>query len=264
MLKFWMSVTNFILSGQEFCGFGKNKLTLRQIKKAVMSIAEYDNHQKYFPMNKIKTIIVDDHRMFRLGVKGMLAEHADIAVVGEASSGEELFTLLAKTAADIVLLDIIMPGLSGVDTSRRLRSEYPELKILILSSENSRAIINELVDIGVEGFISKQLGGGGDELVSAIRAIISGLEYFGKDIMEVLYGVYVSKKESGLPELTPMEREIVALCGKGLVSKEIADHLNISFRTVDKHKNNIFRKLGINNTRELLKYAIRVGIVNVV
>jgi len=215
-------------------------------------------------MVKTNIIIVDDHKMFRMGIKLMLAEYEDIEVVGEASNGNELLQMLEKTKPDLVLLDIIMPdGMDGIETARRLNNNYPDIKILMLSSENSRDVINELINIGINGFISKKACDGGAELANAIRSVVSGLEYFGRDITQILYSVFVSRKAAGMPELTAREKEIIALCREGLQSKEIADRLIISTRTVDTHKNNIFRKLGINNTVELVRYAMKAGIINV-
>ncbi|MDR1723958.1 MAG: response regulator transcription factor [Tannerella sp.] len=213
-------------------------------------------------MVKTSIIIVDDHKMMRMGMKLMLAKFDDMVVVGEASHGDELLQLLETTKPDLVLLDIIMPdGLDGIETARRLCKDYPDIKILMLSSENSRDTINELIDIGIHGFISKKACDGDVELPNAIRSVVSGHGYFGRDITQILYSVFVSKKAAGMPELTIREKEIIALCREGLQSKEIADRLMISVRTVDTHKNNIFRKLGINNTVELVRYAMKTGII---
>ncbi|MDR1779105.1 MAG: response regulator transcription factor [Tannerella sp.] len=213
--------------------------------------------------NLINVILVDDHRMFRAGIKSLLSLHPDICVSGEADSGEELLELLKTQTPDVVLLDVIMPGIDGVETTQRIKRDFPETKILIVSSENQRGTINELVNLDIQGFITKQACNSSEELGQAIRSIASGLTYFGKDITQILYSVYVSRKEAGMPELTSRETEIIALCRSGLQSKEIANRLNIEPRTVETHKNNIFRKLGINNTVEMVQYAIKAGIIRV-
>ena len=213
----------------------------------------------------ITAILVDDHELFRLGVKTAIESHyPDICIAGEAESGEAFFRLLETTAADIVLLDIILPDMSGVEIARRLKKEHPALKILAISSENTAAVTEALLDLGIDGFISKRMSGI-DDLVNAVRSIMSGFEYFGKDISDIIYRIYVSKKKTAeaTAEFTEQERKIIELCRDGLPSKHIADLLCISPRTVDNHKNNIFRKLGINSTVEMVQYAMKNGIIRV-
>jgi DNA-binding NarL/FixJ family response regulator len=211
----------------------------------------------------INIILVDDHALFRLGIKGaLMALRNEICIVGEADSGKAFFSLLETTQADIVLLDVMLPDMTGIEIARRLRKERPEIKILVLSAENTHDVVRELLNIGIEGFISKRQGAG-DDLKEAIFAIASGLEYFGKDIAPLIYDIFVSKKKSTeLAVFTDREKEVIALCRDGLLSKEIADRLNLSPRTVDSHKNNIFKKLGINNTVEMVQYALKHGIIN--
>jgi DNA-binding NarL/FixJ family response regulator len=212
----------------------------------------------------INIILVDDHALFRLGVKGALMSLRDeICIVGEADCGKAFFSLLETTQADMVLLDIVLPDLTGIEIARRLRKEHPEIKILALSAENTHDVVRELLDIGIEGFISKRQGAE-DDLPEAIFSIASGLEYFGKDIASLIYDIFVSKKKSTefAVLFTDREKEIIALCRDGLLSKEIAERLNISPRTVDSHKNNIFKKLDINNTVEMVQYALKHGIIN--
>ena len=213
----------------------------------------------------ISIILVDDHELFRLGVKTAIeSRHPDIRIAGEAESGEALFRLLETTAVDLVLLDIILPDMSGVEIARRLKKERPELKILAISSENTVTVTEALLDVGINGFISKRMGGV-DMLADAIRSIMSGFEYFGKDISDIIYRIYVSKKKTAeaTAEFTEQEKKIIELCRDGLQSKQIADRLCVSPRTVDNHKNNIFRKLGINSTVEMVQYALKNGIIRV-
>jgi len=213
----------------------------------------------------ISVIIVDDCELFRLGVRTALADyHRDICIVGEVETGEELFDLLPARAADLVLLDIILPDMSGIDITRRLKKEYPDLKILAISSENTTSVTASLLEADVDGFISKRMGGA-NVLVDAIRSVMSGFEYFGKDISDVIYRIYVSKTKSAgvTANFTEQEKKIIELCRDGLPAKLIADRLNISPRTVDNHKNNIFRKLGINSTGEMVQYALKNGIIRI-
>jgi two-component system response regulator NreC len=210
----------------------------------------------------IKVIICDDHKIFRVGVKYLLSGCEGISLEADAASGEELLAMLENISADIVLLDILMPGIGGIETARRLRRDYPGVKILVISSENTEEALRRLVETGIDGFISKQRSDR-SELAEAIRNISCGLEYFGSDLSALLYRVYVSIRKAADTKLefTPREHEIIDLCAKGLRSKEIADRLFISPRTVHAHKDHIFQKLGINSMKEVVKYALEHGIV---
>ncbi len=210
----------------------------------------------------IETIITDDHALFRMGIRAALNSTGDIHIAGEAASGEELFALLETVTPDVILLDILLPDTSGVDIARRLKAERPEIKILAVSAENGDQTVRSMVEIGIEGFISKAHGGP-EEIARAIRAVASGEEYFGGDISGIIYKIYVAKKDSGdaTPEFTEQERRIIEMSREGLPGKLIADRLCISPRTVDNHKRAIFRKLGINSTLEMVDYALRNGII---
>ncbi|MDR1722672.1 MAG: response regulator transcription factor [Tannerella sp.] len=215
----------------------------------------------------INVILVDDHVLFRIGIIGSLAGvYDDIRIVGEAGSGSELFKLLKTTEADVVLLDIMLPDMSGIEIARRLRAEYPLMKILVLSAENTADTVGALLDIGIEGFISKS-SGRVNEIGEAVHSIMNGLEYFGKDISAIIYKVYVARKMNPVssapkPEFTPREIEIISLCRDGLLGKDIANRLFISPRTVNNHKKNIFEKLGLHSTGEVVRYALKNKIIN--
>ena len=213
----------------------------------------------------IQVIIVDDHPLFRIGLKATFKDcHPDICVAGEADCGEALFKLLAKTTADLVLLDINLPDISGVEIASRLRRDYPAVKILVVSAENTSETIKSMLELGIDGFISKRKSGT-DELAEAVRTVMSGLEYFGRDISAIIYDVFVSKKKTTVVthEFTEREREIILACRDGLQCKEIATRLGISANTVNTHKNHIFSKLGINSTIEVVQYALKNGIIRV-
>jgi len=211
----------------------------------------------------IQVVLVEDHELFRLGVKtAIVSRHPDIHIVGEVESGVELFRLLESCSPDLILLDIVLPDMSGIEIARRLKIEKPDIKILILSSENSISVIQDLLSIGVNGFITKRLSNI-DILADAIRSIMNGFEYLGKDISDIIYRVYVSKRKTTeiSKDFTEQERKIIEYCRDGLQSKQIAAVLNVSTRTIENHKCNIFRKLGINNTVEMIQYAVKNGIV---
>ena len=214
----------------------------------------------------IHIINVDDHGAFRKAFQAMLkSEHPDIVVTGEAESGEALFSLLAAgTPADLVVLDINLPGICGAEVARRLHSGYPALKIIAFSGETSAESVDAMLEAGIDGFVSKQQGDF-DELTHAIRTVMSGTEYFGRDISSIMYSVYVSKKKTTevTNEFTVREREIILMCRDGLLNKEIADRLDVSINTVKTHKKRIYLKLGINNTMEMVQYAMKKGIIRI-
>jgi len=213
----------------------------------------------------IQVIVVDDHPLFRFGLKATIKNnYPDICVTGEADCGEALFRLVALSTADLVLLDINLPDINGVEIARRLRSNYPTVKILAVSAENTAETVKAMLEAGIDGFISKRQGDV-DELAEAIRTVMSGLEYFGRDISAIIYEVFVAKKKTTVvtSEFTEREKEIILACRDGLVCKEIAEKLGISTHTVNAHKNKIFSKLGINNTMEMVQYALKKGIIRI-
>jgi len=211
----------------------------------------------------IKIIIVDDHELFRLGIKKIIEKHhPDIKIVGDVSTGFNFFELLKTVSADIILLDILLPDISGIDIVKRLKVEYPDLKILAVSADNSAYTIKKMLNLGINGFITKRQGSI-DSLIDGIKSIMNGNDFFGKDISEIIHRIYITKKKTTdtTSEFTNQEKRIIDLCHKGLLAKEIADHLKISSRTVEKHKEKIFKKLGINNTLEMIQYAVKMGII---
>jgi DNA-binding NarL/FixJ family response regulator len=211
----------------------------------------------------IRIILVDDHNMFRMTLKMALSDIPDFQIMGDAESGSTFFTLLKTTPCDIVLLDINLPDMNGIEISCRLRKEYPAVKILAISCESDKEIVQSMLNNGIEGFVSKQIGGVHD-IVNAVRSIMNGYEYFGNDISKIIYQIYVAKKEDEeiISEFTDREKEIIKLCRDGLIAKEIADKLNISINTVRNHKTNIFQKLNINNTVEMVQYALKNKIIS--
>ncbi|MDR2972443.1 MAG: response regulator transcription factor [Bacteroidales bacterium] len=221
------------------------------------------NQQILQEIPNTKIIIVDDHELFLLGLRTAITNrHPDIEIVGEAQSGTVFFSLLKTTTADLVLLDIMLPDMSGIEIARRLKIEYPKIKILAISAEKSAATIEEMLKIGIEGFISK-LNSNPDILAVAVNTIMQGGEYFGSDISEIIHRIYIAKKKTTevTSEFSHKERQIIECCHEGMSSKQIADKLFISVRTVDWHKYNIFRKLGINSSLEMVRYAMKNGIL---
>ncbi len=216
-------------------------------------------------MKTVRIIIIEDHYLIRLGLRNtFLKEDFDlkVEVVGEAANAKQLYTILEEgLEADLLLLDIKLPDESGIEIAKRISIEYPYLKILILSAENSDEIIEQLLSVKINGFISK--GGTPKELFRAIDSVTDGFEYYGKDIATLMHNIKVARIDFDESQFTTKEIAVIKLAAKGLYSKEIADELDMSPKTVSVHKSNIFRKLGINNTAELVRYAIKMGFVRV-
>ena len=213
----------------------------------------------------INIILVDDHRLFRMQTKAIFQHSCpDFCVTGEAENGDALFALPSLDTADLVLLDINMPGIGGVEITQRLRRDYPSVKILAISGENSAKTIQAMLEAGINGFISKQHGDN-DELARAIRTVADDTEYFGRDVAAILFDVFVAKKKTSAAgnEFTGREREIIELCRDGFIAKQIADRLNIGTATVNTHKKRIFQKLDINSTMEMVQYALKNGIIRI-
>ncbi len=214
-------------------------------------------------MEKVKAIIVDDHFLVRVGLRNTLTSSGfgvDVEVVAEAASMAEFYDLLASGVdADIVLLDILLPDGSGLDIARRLCDERPDLKILILSAESSDEVIEQMMSINIGGFISK--GVTTAELSRAIDSVMDDVKYYGKDIARLMHSVKVSKSALCESNFTDKELEVLRLAAQGAYAKEIADKMGISPKTVSVHKNRIFKKLGINNSVELVHYALKMGFI---
>ena len=214
----------------------------------------------------IRIIIVDDHPMYRMGIRMYIESKCDdICVVGEAESGEELLRLPELATADLVLLDIeLAGGMNGVEAARRLKRAYPEMKILVISAMTTNEVVDAMIESGINGFISKRRGGD-EKMVEAIRTVYSGYEYFGADISEIIFNIYINAKKTAqvTSEFTAQERQIIELCGQGLSARKIAKKLFITHRTVEHHKQNIFEKLDIHSTQELIRYAVNNGIIKI-
>jgi len=213
----------------------------------------------------IKVIIVEDDELQRSSfVMAIEVRHPDLCVVGEAETGAELFALLAHVAPDIILLDIKLPDMSGVDIAHRLKRERPEIKILVISMENDPSTVQAMIDAGIDGFLSKRENVL-NNFAGAVRSIMDGLEYFGNDIHRIIYQIYLAKKHSAEEkmEFTPQEICIIELCKENLLGKEIAERLGISPRTVEKHKTNMYKRFGFKKTSEMVQYAIKKGIIKI-
>ena len=210
-------------------------------------------------------IIVDDHKIVRDGIRAMLMCQKSFSVVADVASGQELFEIIDSQNPDIIVLDIAMPEMNGVEITEKLSQEYPTVKVLILSANATEEWIVSAVKAGAIGFLPKECSR--DEFIKALNYISKGENYYGESIAAIIYRSYVSilqkKDTSKEPEqLTERESEVLKAFSEGLSFKEIADKLCISVRTVETHKNNILAKLELRNTIDMVKYAIKNGIIS--
>lgn len=215
-------------------------------------------------MEKIRIVLVDDHQMFRDGVKAVLTDEEQIEIVGEVGNGNDLYALLKETDVDLIITDISMPEISGIEIVNYVSEAYPNIKMLILSMHSNEEFITKALKSGANGYLPKDTSM--NELLDAIYTIHTGENYFNKNISDTILKSVINKSKNTLgegKELTKREKEIITLVVDGLTNKEIADKLNISIRTVDSHKNNIMQKLQLKSSVELVKYAIKNNLVNI-
>lgn len=212
-------------------------------------------------MTSYRIVLADDHVILRDGVKHIIQERPDLHVVGEASDGLELLRLLKRQETDMILLDISMKGLRGIEATREIKSSHPEIKIVILTMHKKRSYIQHALAAGADGYLLKESTG--DELFDAITCVRYGGSYISKSLSKELTSemlrVYRDGMKSNREKLTIREKEILKLIAEGKASKEIADLLFISIYTVNNHRANIIKKLKMKKTADLVKYAIQEG-----
>lgn len=201
--------------------------------------------------------ILEDHPVFRTGVK--LALTPAYHVVLEAETGMEFFEKISSAQVDVVVLDLILPDMSGLSVARRLRREHPEVKILVLSVDSREEIFRELLDIGIDGFLSKSAPE--ERLCEAVQTVIDGKTYFSRPENILERDILLAAQSRKHEQLTSRECDVMLALCKGLSCVKIAEQMGISPKTVDNHKQHIFSKLGIHNLVELVTYAVRNKII---
>ncbi|AYB29607.1 response regulator transcription factor [Chryseolinea soli] len=218
-------------------------------------------------MSKIKVLLADDHKIIRIGLRGILEREEDMEVVGEAESGGEVLDMLQKTVTDVVLMDIDMGRSNGTETTRKVRAMFPDVRVLALTMHEEAEHIIYMLEAGASGYLLKNVGR--DELLSAIRTVVQGNSYFSHTVSATLLKAITdlkskpssaSKQSSGSP-LSDREIEVLKLIAQEHSNGEIAEKLFISIRTVDTHRRNILEKLQVKNTAGLVKYAIEKALI---
>lgn len=212
---------------------------------------------------KTRLMLVDDHRMFREALRLPLAAEADMEIVAEAGSGAEALAVAAACRPDVVVLDVALPDMSGIEVAGRLLAAEPRLRLVALSGYADRLFVAEMLKAGVRAYVVKSAGA--DELVRAIRAAVEGHVFLSPEVTGVALGQGNRSSEDVAPPVSvlgPREREVLRLLAGGMRSVAIADALGISPATVDVHRRNIKRKLGLDTVAALTRYAIREGLVS--
>jgi two-component system, NarL family, response regulator NreC len=215
-------------------------------------------------MSKIRLLLVDDHAVIRSGLRMLLQAQPDFEIVGEAETGLEAIAQVKKHQPDIVLMDIQMPDMNGIEATKKLRSISPQTAILALTMHEDDQYFFEMLHAGAAGYVPKRAAP--DELVSAIRTIARGEVFLYPSLATRLVQDYLKRAEGEdqpliYDELTPREREVLTLIAEGLTNPGIAEQLVISVKTVDRHRENIMRKLNLHSRVELVKYALKLGLI---
>ncbi|MBL7994873.1 response regulator transcription factor [bacterium] len=210
-------------------------------------------------MKKIRILLADDHALVRDGMKTLLRNVDDLIVAGEASDGVEVIDKIKELSPDIVIMDISMPRMTGLEAMDVIQRDYPETKVLIVTMHENEDYAYQIFKAGAAGYILKSAEK--KEFIDAIRAISKGETFFARSMSAVTSRNFISKTQSSIP-ITRREKEILRLIVDGLTNQAIADKLFISPRTVDTHRSNLMQKLKIKNTAGLVRFAMENGIVS--
>jgi DNA-binding NarL/FixJ family response regulator len=217
-------------------------------------------------MGNIKVLLAEDHTIVRKGLRSLLEDEEGIEVIGEAEDGREAIKQAEKLHPDIIVMDIAMPGLNGLEATRRLRKLNPEIKILILSVYANEEYVFQTLQAGAEGYLVKKAAP--SELILAIKAVYQGNSFLSPSISRTVIDEYIRRAEEigegddAFKNLTAREAEVLQLIAEGRKTREIAELLYISIKTVETHRAHIMDKLGIHSTAELTQYAISKGIIS--
>jgi two-component system response regulator NreC len=216
-------------------------------------------------MRKIRILLADDHKLMRSGLRVLLEQQADLLVVGEASDGREAVALASSLKPDVLVMDIGMPNLNGVEAAGQISQSHSEIAIVMLSMHSDESYVLRALKAGAKGYLLKDSAE--SDLLRAVHAVADGKSFFSPAVSKVLLDDYVRKlKRSGTEDpydlLTPREREVLQLLAEGKSNKDVAQLLNLSVYTVETHRSNIMEKLNLRGVPELILYAVRKGIIS--
>lgn len=213
--------------------------------------------------SRIKILLADDHPIVRTGIKNALADQKSIEVVGEVSNGAQALKKAKELSPDIVLMDISMPGMGGLEAAQRVRASLPKVKVLVFTMHDNKEYVLEIIRSGASGYVLKDTST--LELVRAIETVYNGGTFFSSKVSQFLLDQYVKKVAAGDERsedaLTKREQEVLVLVAKGKSNKEIATELNVSTRTVETHREKIMKKLNVHSVAEMTQHAISRGLV---
>jgi DNA-binding NarL/FixJ family response regulator len=221
------------------------------------------------PTNKIKVLLVDDHTLMRDGVSAMLKQVDDIQIVGSLASGEDAVNSFRALNPDVIIMDILMKGMTGIEATRWIKERDSKVKVILLSMEVKKEYLTAGIQSGIDGYLPKDVEK--EILVKAIREVYNQGKFFNDAITTLIFDDFYQREKTSnqilkhlkISDLTKREQEVLTLVASGKSNKEVADELFISIKTVDTHKAHILEKLGLKNTAELVKYAIKNGLISI-
>jgi two-component system, NarL family, response regulator NreC len=215
-------------------------------------------------MKQLRVMLADDHAILRAGLKLVIEREPDMVVVAEAVDGRQAVDLAPGADADVLVMDVAMPGLNGIEAARQILVKEPELAVVILSMHNDESYVLRSLRAGAKGYLLKESAE--TDVILAIRSVAQGKSFFSPKVTKLLQEEYVQRlqqegKDDSYDALTPREREILQMIAEGQANKDVANKLNLSLYTVETHRGNILQKLGLRSAAEVVLYAVRKGIV---
>lgn len=213
---------------------------------------------------KIRILLVDDHDVVRSGVRMLLENEADLVILGEAGNGQQALELVEKLDLDVVIMDITLPDMSGIEVTQRIKQSHPQIAVVALTIHEDQQYFFEMLQVGASAYVPKRAAP--NDLITAIRAAYRGEMYIYPSLAKLLVNDFLARAEEGderatMNDLTPREQEVLAMLAEGKTNEEIADTLTISHHTVARHRENLMSKLGLHSRSDLVRYAIRKGLI---
>jgi DNA-binding NarL/FixJ family response regulator len=209
-------------------------------------------------MSSIGVILCDDHAIFRQGMRVTLESSESLEILGEAENGEECLDLVSEVHPNVVFLDINMPVMDGIECLKRLKDEYPEVKVVALTQYDEKRFIKQMLKYGADGYILKTTSR--KEMLKAIETVMSGGVYLAEEADKQMQGLKTAGEGSSLfPDLSDREKEVIRLMCEGLSTREIAERVHLSVHTIESHRSNVFKKVGVTNVAGLVRWAVNNG-----